>query len=64
MNSYSVILTILIILFVCGIGVKGIVDGGYKIVTYRNNDQDADYNRKDPNVEILLFGSSYGHLMG
>jgi hypothetical protein len=64
-NTFGVIFTMIIIVYIITVGIMGISLTNYEFVWYKDN-TGKDYNNHlaNGNTEILLFAANYGPLMG
>jgi len=64
-NTFGVIFTMIIILFIIYVGITGLRTSEFVYVMYKDNTGE-DYSNHLPNgkTEILLFAKNYSHLMG
>jgi len=59
-NTYGVIFTVIIISFILVTGIWGFIEGGFTYVTFVDNKNGGEV----PPMEIILFGTAYGPLVG
>ena len=59
-NTFGVIFTIIVILFIITYGLIGLAKGGYEYDTFVDNKEDETLG----NGKVVLFATAYSHLMG
>ena len=59
-NTFGVVFTITIIIFICGMGFIGLYHGGYE---YKRFDDNSGNELMDSD-KVILFATGFNHLMG
>jgi hypothetical protein len=59
-NTFGVIFTMIIITYICSLGIMGIYHGGFEYETFVDNKNDEEFD----DSKVILFATAYSHLMG